>query len=364
MSQIKINRTLLAAVIGLCAASAADAAVVYDKDDTSLNIGGRVAANVNSVFATHDYDPESNSNKVELEGDARLSVDAKARIYDGVRAKAFAEWDVASESSENGQFDVRYAYLGFDTDKFGSLVFGQSESAIYAVTGITDVFIDWGFSGSTTGDLADCGRQEGQIIYSIDGLWGFSFGASYQTAGLDGVSSGAAFSAGYTFNEETFPIYVGAGYDTYKADYDENFPGEYQNVSELFSKLSRDSFAAGVSAGDQDDGLYAAATYQLTRYAAHDGYNVKDTNSYEVAVGWADASLGYALLAAYENRKSSNLTFVSDVVFEGKYNFNENFLTYVEAQFATGDVDDQFVGGAKYSVDGHDKVSVGLIYDF
>ena len=122
-----IKKTLLAASIGLFSASIANAAVVYEKENASLNIGGRLAANMNSVFAAKDYDKPDANHKVKLEGDARLNVDASSTIYDGIKAKAFGEWEVSAESGNNDHFATRYAIVGFDTDFMGSLVFGQTE---------------------------------------------------------------------------------------------------------------------------------------------------------------------------------------------------------------------------------------------
>ena len=358
-----IKKTLLAASIGLFSASIANAAVVYEKENASLNIGGRLAANMNSVFAAKDYDKPDANHKVKLEGDARLNVDASSTIYDGIKAKAFGEWEVSAESGNNDHFATRYAIVGFDTDFMGSLVFGQTESAMYKPLSVTDVFIDWGFAGTTFGDLADGGRQEGQIVYSLDDLNGFSFGASYQTASLNVVSSGAAFNAGYKFNEEVFPIYFGVGYDTYDMDYVHNLDINPTNVaSELADKLSRDSFGFGFSAGDVEDGFYLAGIYQYSKYAKHNGLYLKDTNSYEVVAGYAVSGFGF--LAGYENRHQGNLTLVSDIALEAKYNFNDNFLAYTEAQFATGKTDDKIVDGEKYKVTGHDLFSVGLQYNF
>ncbi|MBQ4488819.1 MAG: hypothetical protein II944_05935, partial [Ruminobacter sp.] len=155
----------------------------------------------------------------------------------------------------------------------------------------------------------------------------------------------------------------GVGYDTYDMDYVHNLDINPTNVaSELADKLSRDSFGFGFSAGDVEDGFYLAGIYQYSKYAKHNGLYLKDTNSYEVVAGYAVSGFGF--LAGYENRHQGNLTLVSDIVLEAKYNFNDNFLAYTEAQFATGKTDDKVVDGEKYKVTGHDLFSVGLQYNF
>ncbi len=359
-----LKKSLLALAASLVSVSAANAATVYNNEGTSLSLGGRLQGNVNSVFADKYFD-ETESHKVKLQGAARLNVDAKTRIYDGVNAVAFGEWEVASESSENGKFDTRYATVGIETDHFGSVKFGQTESAIYNTLSVTDMFEDVGFAANTFGDYADGGRQEGQIIYAIDGLNGFNFATSFQSAGLDGVESGAAVSLGYTFNEEVFPVYLSAGYDTYDLDYvhgiDQN-PAE--DEASLTKYLSKDSFAFGLSLGDLDDGFYGAAAYQLSKYARHDNYRLGNTNSYEVVAGYGIS--GWQFLLGYENRQIGGMTVVNDINAEIKYNFNEQFLVYSDASFATSKHTDNktLPEKTRFKDNNHNWFTAGVQYNF
>ncbi len=354
------KKTLLALSVSMMTASAAQAATVYNNDNTSLNLGGRVQSNINSVFAAYDFD-ETDQHKVKVEGSARLNVDAKTRIYDGVNAAAFAEWQVASESSENGKFDTRYATVGFETDHFGSLKFGQTESALYNVLGVTDVYEDIFFSANTLGAYADGGRQEGQIIYSIEDLNGFSFGATYQSAGLRGVKSGAAFSLGYTFNQESLPIFLGAGYDTYNTEETE---AQNEDLVGLSSSLSRDSFGFGLSVGEIGDGFYGAAGYQLSKYAKRNGYKLNDVNSYEVVAGYGIE--GWQFLLGYENAQFGGETVVNDIDLEIKYNFNDQFLVYADALLApTNHTENRTVPDyVRFKDKAHDLLTVGVQYNF
>lgn len=332
-----LNRKLIAAAVAFGLVGSAQAVTVYDNNDTSLAIGGRAAANYNSVNAAKD----TSDGKSKLEGTARLSIDAKTKIYEGVRAIGFAEWEVASESGENGKFDTRYAYVGFDTDSFGKLIFGQSETAIYNALGVTDVYVDYGFAGNTYGELGS--RQEGQAIYKIE-VAGFDFGASYQTSSLKNVDNGYALSAGYTLGEE-FPLHIGVGMDHYNLSDD---------IGRFTKNDSPTSFGVGLSAGKMDDGFYVAGLYQHTSVDTQ-----SDFNGYEFVAGYGfeNGLVGYV---SYENLRQGSNTRVSNIVAEVKYNFNEYFRVYTDASFGMGDVDNE--DGSSKRAD--DLFTVGLQFNF
>ncbi len=340
---MKLLKSFLYSSISLVLSGNVFAANVFTSDAASLDIGGRVKANYNSVFATADaLADENDADKAALEGTGRLHVDASSKIYDGIKAVAFAEWDIGTETKDNGKWETRYAYVGFDTDSFGRLTFGQDDTALYNVIGKTDIFEDWGAAGSTYGDLG--GRQEGQIIYQYANDYGLSFGASYQTAGLDTVDSGVAVAAGYEFNRDAFPISINLGYDSYDLKYSSDDP---------------QSFAVSLSLGDLSQGFYAAGLYQRTSYE-----DSKDKDGYELVTGYTFEN-GFVVYLGYQNLSQDSRTLVSSITGEVTYHFNEQLKTYIETEFGVGDIDytdenDQVI----YSKRSHDKVSWGLQYDF
>lgn len=155
----KLTLISLGLTIGFLASSNAQAVTVYKTDDSYLNIGGRVQSNLHSVHAS-----KSGSNKINNK--VRLRFDGKTKINDWAKAIAFAEWEVAGQTKENGKFKTRYVYTGFETDDFGRFTFGQDHTALFNVTQATDLFTDWGSDGNTYWDLG--ARQEGQAIYHYD----------------------------------------------------------------------------------------------------------------------------------------------------------------------------------------------------
>jgi len=172
-----MKKTILAIAIPALFASAANAAVIYDKDGTSFDVYGRVQANYNGD--TNEADPTAASGykdvDAELIGASRLGWSGKAALNNTWSAIAKTEWQVAAENSDGNKFKARHVYAGFDGSQNGKIIFGQTHTAFYDVLEATDIFEEWG----NRGNYYD-GRQEGQIIYS-NSFGGFTGKASYQT---------------------------------------------------------------------------------------------------------------------------------------------------------------------------------------
>lgn len=146
-----MKKTILAIAIPALFASAANAAVVYDKDGTSFDIYGRVQAN---YYGEHD------DTDAELVGSSRLGWSGKVGLNNTWSGIAKTEWQVSAENSDN-KFNSRHVYVGLDGTQYGKIIFGQTDTAFYDVLEPTDIFNEWG----DVGNFYD-GRQEGQIIYS------------------------------------------------------------------------------------------------------------------------------------------------------------------------------------------------------
>ncbi|WP_422836654.1 porin [Aeromonas dhakensis] len=189
-----MKKTILAIAIPALFASAANAAVVYDKDGTTFDVYGRVQANYygdhnKSVAATDgswgfsgtgtpEYTPGTAAHYSDVDGElvgsSRLGWSGKIALNNTWSGIAKTEWQVSAENSAN-KFDSRHIYVGFDGTQYGKIIFGQTDTAFYDVLEPTDIFNEWG----DVGNFYD-GRQEGQIIYS-NTYGGFKGKLSYQT---------------------------------------------------------------------------------------------------------------------------------------------------------------------------------------
>ncbi|MFM4839837.1 porin [Aeromonas veronii] len=322
-----MKKTILAIAIPALFASAANAAVIYDKDGVTFDVYGRVQANYygdtnKAVGATQDsfeFDTTTGGNKQvkgvpahfenvdgELQAQTRLGWSGKIALNNTWSAFAKTEWQVAAENSgyKTSDIDPRHIYVGIDGSQYGKVLFGQTDTAYY--TGLiekTDIFNEWGSEANAYG-----GRQEGQIIYM--GKWnGFFANASFQTNddnaeltfGSDNngntvdlaskLDKGYATSIGYDFD---FGLGLAAGYakNDYKSDAgvksdkeDWALAASYSINGFYFAGLYNES---KVSRGNEEvkyNGYELAATYNVDAWTFLTGYNFSEIDSATASTG-------------------------------------------------------------------------------
>ena len=206
MGKYIMKKSLLALAV-VVAATSANAATVYDKDGTSLAVGGRVQAVVYNGNAAGIAE-----NDAGLVNSARLNIAGSTKINDSVSVFAFSEWNMAdgntSGQSWGDSINTREQYVGADYGDFGKILGGKTYDAANAVLAATDVFEDFGarLQGSINGD-----RRTGMFryVYDNNGIFG---SVSYQTASDEttvagqkaNVEGGFAAAAGYTFDNVVF----------------------------------------------------------------------------------------------------------------------------------------------------------------
>ena len=136
--------TLALAVSGLLGASAAQAAMVYDQDGTTLDIYGRISMGIEG-----GGDKEGNVDNGEEFNDfgSRLRVTAGHQITSDLRAFARVEWRFnGDEQSEPGFEEVRNSYIGLESEQFGTFTAGNFDSFYDGeVMGVFDVYVENGY---------------------------------------------------------------------------------------------------------------------------------------------------------------------------------------------------------------------------
>ena len=170
-----MKKSLLALAV-LAVATSATAATVYDKDGTSLKVGGRVQA----VAYNGNYD-KAGEDDASLKNSARFNVVGTTKVNDAVSVFAFSEWDASDGNNENSDsnFSTRDQYVGADFGVFGKVQAGKSLNSIYDVQAVTDVF-EYVGSAQVQGDT-NGNRRPGTVryIYDNNGLYA---AASFQVA--------------------------------------------------------------------------------------------------------------------------------------------------------------------------------------
>ena len=343
-----MKKSLLALAV-IAAATSANAATVYDKDGTSLAVGGRVQSVVYNGNAAGIAE-----NDAGLVNSARLNIAGSTKINDSVSVFAFSEWNMAdgntSGQSWGDSINTREQYVGADYGDFGKILGGKTYDAANAVLAATDVFEDFGarLQSSINGD-----RRTGMFryVYDNNGIFG---SVSYQTA-ADGstvkgekadVEGGFATAAGYTFDNVVFgPLSLKAGYSYVKGQDDK---GSYlQDVFAGKNNYKFDDFkviSASVAWGSTDSGLYIGALYNTQRakqrLSASNSSLADKVKGYEFVVGYTfdngiGAFTGYNFVDQKYKDGSINqgTATIRRVPVYVNYAINGNFNIWGEAEF-------------------------------
>ena len=348
MGKYIMKKSLLALAV-VAAATSANAATVYDKDGTSLAVGGRVQAVVYNGNAAGIAE-----NDAGLVNSARLNIAGSTKINDSVSVFAFSEWNMAdgntSGQSWGDSINTREQYVGADYGDFGKILGGKTYDAANAVLAATDVFEDFGarLQGSINGD-----RRTGMFryVYDNNGIFG---SVSYQTA-ADGssvagnnadVEGGFAAAAGYTFDNVEFgPLSFKAGYSYIKGQNDFSKTIVQFENSETFDNFK--VISASIAWGSTDNGLYIGALYntQRVKQRANDFVPSNSSNSdkkkgYEFVVGYTfdngiGAFTGYNFVdvKTKEGSINSDSAIYRRVPVYVNYAINDNFNIWGEAEF-------------------------------
>ena len=348
MGKYIMKKSLLALAV-VAAATSANAATVYDKDGTSLAVGGRVQ----SVVYNGNADAAEIAEKdAGLVNSARLNIAGSTKINDSVSVFAFSEWNMAdgNKSATGDNINTREQYVGADYGDFGKILGGKTYDAANAVLAATDVFEDFGarLQSSINGD-----RRTGMFryVYDNNGIFG---SVSYQTA-ADGssvagnkadVEGGFAAAAGYAFDNVVFgPLSFKAGYSYIKGQNDfSKTIGQFEN-SETFDNFK--VISASIAWGSTDNGLYIGALYntQRVKQRANDFVPSNSSNSdkkkgYEFVVGYTfdngiGAFTGYNFVdvKTKEGSINSDSEIYRRVPVYVNYAINDNFNIWGEAEF-------------------------------
>ena len=352
MEKYIMKKSLLALAVFAVAATSANAATVYDKDGSSLAVGGRVQAVVYNGKAASDVGDGIAEHDAGLVNSARLNIAGSTKINDSVSVFAFSEWNMAdgNKSATGDNINTREQYVGADYGDFGKILGGKTYDATNAVLAATDVFEDFGarLQSSINGD-----RRTGMFryVYDNNGIFG---SVSYQTA-TDGssvagnkadVEGGFAAAAGYTFDNVVFgPLSFKAGYSYIKGQNDfSKTIGQFEN-SETFDNFK--VISASIAWGSTDNGLYIGALYntQRVKQRANDFVPSNSSNSdkkkgYELVVGYTfdngiGAFTGYNFVDLKSKKGSfnSNSEIYRRVPVYVNYAINDNFNIWGEAEF-------------------------------
>lgn len=344
-----MKKSLLALAVVIAASSAtASAATVYDKDGTSLSVGGRVQ----SVLFNGWY-KKTGEKDSSLVNSARFNIAGTTKVNDYLTVLAFSEWDMADGEKKNigDNLVSREQYVGADFGSFGKLIAGKTLDSTRQVMAATDIF-EYVDVQNDTGINGD--RRNGLFRYDLNNN-GLFASVTYETAADDqkifgtkfDVQNGYALALGYTFDNVVFgPLSVKAGFNFIDGQKDK-FDG-----LELTKRIDNaKNFATSIAWGSSSEGLYLAALYYsqkidyqqnntsgLTNKGLKDNF---DRKGYEFTVGYGFDN-GVGVYTGYQTQQLKNKYYNNDkkdnydlrrVPVQVKYTYNPNFKVWAEAEF-------------------------------
>ena len=389
-----MKKSLLALVIAACASQSVMAATVYDKDGTSLKVGGRVQAVLYKGGSNGKMAGEKDST---LENSARFNIEGKTKVNSYLKPFAKAEWDMADGSTRAGEkVKSRDMFVGVNFGDFGKLQLGRYKSNQAWVTKTTDVFDDFGCLAQSNDDS----RNSGRIDYEFSRA-GFDAKIGYVTAvdsfkivGNDAnkfngvkfksVAIDHAFSlaTGYTFDNVAFgPLSLRAGYEQIVGQEGDDLKGKgVKDAKTGFKDFDKTSaYSLGASWGS-DVGFYTGLSFENKKYQFNNDIDDVKTQALEFVVGYG-FDFGLSLVAGYNQVKIKDYsndvdpaTKVEDVTLKylpvyANYKLNPNFNIWTEARFNLTSDHDLDIASLKYEEAGDATTdgtyfSVGARYTF
>lgn len=173
-----MKKTLAALIVGAFAASAANAAVVYNNEGTNVELGGRLSVIAEQSNSTRK-DQKQQHGELRNAG-SRFHIKATHNFGDGFYAQGYLETRLVSDyqsSSDNfGNIITKYAYVTLGNKGFGEVKLGRAKTISDGITSAEDK--EYGVLKNKEYIPKD-GNSVGYTFKGIDGL---VLGANYLLA--------------------------------------------------------------------------------------------------------------------------------------------------------------------------------------
>ena len=349
-----MKKSLLALAVVFAASSAtASAATVYDKDGTTLTVGGRVQ----SVFYNGFY-KKAGYKDASLVNSSRFSVAGNTKVNDYLSVLAFSEWDMADGNKQTGdKLLSREQYVGADFGSLGKLIAGKTLDSTRQVMAATDIF-EYVDVQNDTGINGD--RRNGLFRYDYNNN-GLFASVTYETAADNqkifgqkfDVQNGYAVALGYTFDNVVFgPLSIKAGFNFIDGQNDDFDGAVYNNAKSLGKLNNAKNFATSIAWGSSSEGLYLAALYYSQKVDFAIDHNKGEANKkglndnfdrkgYEFTAGYGFDN-GIGIYTGYQTQQLKYKYYgytekdnydLRRVPVQVKYTYNPNFKVWAEAEF-------------------------------
>lgn len=361
------NYKLLAGLLPvMMAAGAANAAEIYNKDGTKLDISGQIEGN---HYISSDKAEDGDNSFV------RFGLRGETQVNDQITGFGFyqAELNAASsEASGDNDSKTRYAYAGIKIGDAGSFDYGRNNGILYDVGGWTDVLPEFGGDSYQQTDVFMTQRAGNLATYRNKDFFGM----------VDGLDFAVQYQGRNDENDRNKSERNGDGWGmstTYDLGMGLSLGAAYAS-SDRTSRQSEDMLgdrANAVSTGIKYDAndIYLAAiyaqTYNMNIYGADDLVANKTQNVELVAQYQFDFGLQPSLAWVYSKGKDlgydvgsktyNNQNLANYIDIGANYYFNQNIVAKVDYKINLLD-DNGFTKDAEISTD--NIVSVAIVYQF
>lgn len=368
-----MKKTLAALIVGAFAASAANAAVVYNNEGTKVELGGRLSIIAEQSNSTED-DQKQQHGTLRNQG-SRFHIKATHNLGDGFYAQGYLETRLVSDYLRDGadnfsEIVTKYAYVTLGNNTFGEVKLGRAKTIADEITTAEDK--EYGLLNNSK-YIRTNGNTVGYTFNAIDGL---VLGAHYLLAqernvdsvdytgngakagevGVGAISNGIQVGAKYDANN----IIVGIAYGrtNYKDSNNYNsrtsqftYRGEKQEVNGALASLGYRFSDLGLLVS-LDSGYAKTKNYKAKhekRYFVSPGFQyelMEDTNVY--------GNFKYERNSVDQGKKEREQA----VLFGIDHKLHKQVLTYIEGAYSRTRTTEN--AGNKSTVKTEKEKSVGV----
>lgn len=370
-----MKKTLAALIVGAFAASAANAAVLYNNEGTKVELGGRLS--VIAEQSTNTLDDQKQQHGALRNQGSRFHIKATHNFGDGFYAQGYLETRLVTDGTKDradhfGDITTKYAYVTLGNKALGEVKLGRAKTIADGITSAEDK--EYGVLNNSK-YIPTNGNTVGYTFKGIDGL---VLGANYllaqgrNTAGFvtppvgevlpQTISNGVQVGAKYDANNIVAAIAFG------RTNYRENMnvtafsPSKKQQVEGVVSTLGYHFSDLGLLVS-LDSG------YAKTKYHKATPRSVpkSTTPAYDEKRSFVSPGFQYELMEdtnVYGNfkyeRTSVNQgknTREQAVLFGVDHKLHKQVLTYIEGAYARTKTNDK---GKTEKTEKEKSVGVGL----
>lgn len=321
-----MKKTLAALIVSAFAASAANAAVVYDNEGTKVELNGSLRLIMEKADAKK-YDAVGNSTKTAnsalRNAGSRFGITVKHNLDNDFYALGRLEsrFDDTESRDQFGSLYAKRAYVGLGSKATGDITFGRQLTIADDLTQANDY--EYGFI------------PKGEYIpTSGTGV------VRYDYKGIEGLQLSANYNFGQTNNEKGKPLNPGIK-NAYAV-------GALYTVGDLDARLAygHTNYETGASYKHRLDGVLASLGYKFGDFTltgdfayGHEKFDDEKTNKFYVAPGFA-----YQVLPAskvygnylYERVKGENTKDKTHGFLLGAdYKLHKQVVLFVEGKYVT-----------------------------